>query len=50
MINCKFESIDEFRDIEIFNFYCEMKEKGMLDDSILEILNKRSRDYVRILM
>ncbi len=47
MTNCKFESIDEFRDIETLNFYREMKEKGMSDDSILEILNKRSRDHAR---
>lgn len=47
MTNCKFNNIDEFRDIESLNWYKEMKQAGKDDNELLEILNKRSRDHAR---
>lgn len=47
MTNCKFESIDEFRDIETLNWYNDMKKQGKSDEKLLDILNKRSRDHAR---
>ncbi|MDI3310398.1 MAG: alpha-glucosidase [Thermoanaerobacterium sp.] len=47
MTNCKFESIEEFKDVETLNWYNEMKKQGKSDDELLGILNKRSRDHAR---
>ncbi|WP_082232502.1 alpha,alpha-phosphotrehalase [Halobacillus massiliensis] len=47
MTNPNFESIEQYRDIESLNAYQIMKEKGMQEEEILEILKQKSRDNSR---
>ncbi|MCP3030997.1 alpha,alpha-phosphotrehalase [Halobacillus sp. A1] len=47
MTNPKFESIDQYRDVESLNAYKIMKDKGMDKQEILEILKQKSRDNSR---
>ncbi|MBM7570845.1 alpha,alpha-phosphotrehalase [Aquibacillus albus] len=47
MTNPKFDSIDEYRDVESLNMYRIMKEKGMSVEGILTILKEKSRDNSR---
>lgn len=47
MTDPKFNSIEEYRDVESLNMYNILKEKGMSDEEILEILKRKSRDNSR---
>ncbi|WP_317366818.1 alpha-glucosidase [uncultured Tyzzerella sp.] len=50
MTNAYFNSIDKYRDVETLNKYNELKEKGLSEDSIMEIIKLVSRDNARIPM
>ncbi|MFB4472124.1 alpha,alpha-phosphotrehalase [Oceanobacillus caeni] len=47
MTNPNFTSIEEYRDVESLNAYKNLKEKGMSEKEILEILKQKSRDNGR---
>lgn len=47
MTNPKFNSIDEYRDVESLNIYNIKKEQGMNEEEILDILKSKSRDNSR---
>jgi trehalose-6-phosphate hydrolase len=47
MTDPKFTSIDQYRDVESLNMYTILKEKGMSEEEILEILKRKSRDNSR---
>ena len=47
MPNADFESIDKYRDVESLNYYNILKENGMAENEILEILKIKSRDNAR---
>ncbi|TYS13105.1 alpha,alpha-phosphotrehalase [Rossellomorea vietnamensis] len=47
MTNPKFNSIDEYRDVESINIFNILKEQGKSEDEILEILRHKSRDNSR---
>ncbi|MRX73369.1 alpha,alpha-phosphotrehalase [Bacillus lacus] len=47
MTNPKFESIDEYRDVESINIFNMMRAEGMKEEDILEILKSKSRDNSR---
>ena len=47
MTNPKFESIDDYRDVESINAYNELKNKGCCEKEILNILKEKSRDNSR---
>lgn len=47
MTNPKFESIDEYRDVESINAFKNLKEKGYDEEKILDILKSKSRDNSR---
>ncbi|MCP3027409.1 alpha,alpha-phosphotrehalase [Halobacillus sp. A5] len=47
MTNPKFESITQYRDVESLNAFRIMKEKGMKEEEIIEILKQKSRDNSR---
>jgi trehalose-6-phosphate hydrolase len=47
MTNPKFDSIDEYRDVESLNIFNIMKNKGVSEREIIEILQHKSRDNSR---
>ena len=47
MTNPKFETIDDYRDVESLNAYQLMKESGKPDQEIMSILQQKSRDNSR---
>ncbi|GGB68115.1 alpha,alpha-phosphotrehalase [Fictibacillus barbaricus] len=47
MTNPKFESIDQYRDVESLNMFNLLKEQGLSEIEILEILKHKSRDNSR---
>ncbi|MCM3706565.1 MULTISPECIES: alpha,alpha-phosphotrehalase [Cytobacillus] len=47
MTNPGFDSIDEYRDVESLNVYSILKEKGMAEKEIINILKSKSRDNSR---
>lgn len=47
MTNPKFETIHEYRDVETLNIYEEMKQNGVPEDRIMEIIKEKSRDNSR---
>lgn len=47
MTNPKFESIDQYRDVESLNMFNLLKEQGLSENEILEILKHKSRDNSR---
>ncbi|ARK28958.1 Trehalose-6-phosphate hydrolase [Halalkalibacter krulwichiae] len=47
MTDPAFESIDDYRDVETINYYQIMKEKGLAEDEIMEIIKRKSRDNSR---
>lgn len=47
MTDPKFNHIDEYRDVETHNYYKIMKEKGMSEEAIMEIIKAKSRDNSR---
>lgn len=47
MTNCRFDSIDEFKDIQAHFSYSQMTKKGMSSSEVLSWLNKYSRDHAR---
>ncbi|WP_101842241.1 alpha,alpha-phosphotrehalase [Halobacillus sp. Marseille-P3879] len=47
MTNPKFESISQYRDVESLNAFQIMKEKGMTEEEIIDILKQKSRDNSR---
>lgn len=47
MTNPKFDSIDDYRDVETINSYNEMKADGIDEDLILKIVGSKSRDNGR---
>ncbi|MCL7747735.1 alpha,alpha-phosphotrehalase [Halalkalibacter alkaliphilus] len=42
-----FESIEDYRDVETLNYYRIMKEKGLNEEEIMEIIKRKSRDNSR---
>jgi trehalose-6-phosphate hydrolase len=47
MTNPKFDSIDQYRDVESLNMFKLLKEEGRSEEEILEILKHKSRDNSR---
>ncbi|MBX9972081.1 alpha,alpha-phosphotrehalase [Cytobacillus firmus] len=47
MTNPGFESIEDYRDVESLNVYNILKEKGMTEEEIINILKSKSRDNSR---
>ncbi|MFC3884604.1 alpha-glucosidase [Bacillus songklensis] len=47
MTNVRFESIDDYRDIEIMNMYQEQKEDGIPEEQIMESIYAKGRDNSR---
>ncbi|MFC4402642.1 alpha,alpha-phosphotrehalase [Gracilibacillus xinjiangensis] len=47
MTNPKFETIDQYRDVESLNMYKMKKSEGIPEEEILEILKEKSRDNSR---
>ncbi|MDA1678872.1 MULTISPECIES: alpha,alpha-phosphotrehalase [unclassified Bacillus cereus group] len=47
MTNPKFESIEQYRDVESLNIYDIKREKGLSKEEIIEILKQKSRDNSR---
>jgi trehalose-6-phosphate hydrolase len=47
MTNPKFESITHYRDVETLNYYQIMKDQGMPEQDIMEIIKHKSRDNSR---
>lgn len=47
MLNPDFKSIEEYRDVESKNYYQILKEQGIDEEKILEILKSKSRDNSR---
>ncbi|RBP92102.1 trehalose-6-phosphate hydrolase [Cytobacillus firmus] len=47
MTNPGFESIEDYRDVESLNVYNILKEKGMDEEEIINILKSKSRDNSR---
>lgn len=47
MTNPDFNSIDEYRDVESLNAFKSLKEEGMEENDILDILKQKSRDNAR---
>jgi trehalose-6-phosphate hydrolase len=47
MTNPKFDSIEQYRDVESLNMFQLLKEEGRSEDEILEILKHKSRDNSR---
>ncbi|MEB1809063.1 MAG: alpha,alpha-phosphotrehalase [Bacillaceae bacterium] len=47
MTDPKFENIKEYRDVETLNYYEIMKQKGIAEEEIMEIIKRKSRDNSR---
>ncbi|PLT32949.1 alpha,alpha-phosphotrehalase [Bacillus sp. V5-8f] len=47
MTNPKFDSIDQYRDVETLNYYEIMKQQGKSEKEIMEIIKQKSRDNSR---
>ena len=47
MTNADFENIDRYRDVESLNYYKILKERGVSEDEIINILKIKSRDNAR---
>ncbi|SUM74348.1 alpha-glucosidase [Staphylococcus saccharolyticus] len=47
MTNPRFETIDQYRDVESLNAFKELKSKGYSEEYILKILSQKSRDNSR---
>jgi trehalose-6-phosphate hydrolase len=47
MTNPKFDSIEQYRDVESKNYYNISKSQGKAEDAILQILREKSRDNSR---
>lgn len=47
MTNVRYESIDEFRDVEVFTEYDNMLESGLTEENALSVIRERSRDNAR---
>ncbi|WLR51214.1 alpha,alpha-phosphotrehalase [Bacillus tianshenii] len=47
MTNPKFETIDDYRDVESLNIYNILQEEGKSKEEIIEILKQKSRDNSR---
>ncbi len=47
MTNPYFDSIDKYRDVESINYYNILKEQGVNEETILNILKSKSRDNSR---
>ncbi|RSK29054.1 alpha,alpha-phosphotrehalase [Bacillus sp. HMF5848] len=47
MTNPKYESIDQYRDVESLNMYEILQEKGKSEQEVLDILKSKSRDNSR---
>ena len=47
MTNANFESIGDYRDVESINTYNNLKNKGIKEEEIINILKARSRDNAR---
>ncbi len=47
MTNPDFDRIEDYRDVESLNMYNLKKEKGMVEEEILDILRQKSRDTSR---
>lgn len=47
MTNPKFDSIEDYRDVESINYYQILKSRGISERNIMDILNEKSRDNSR---
>ncbi|WP_017729029.1 alpha,alpha-phosphotrehalase [Halalkalibacterium ligniniphilum] len=47
MTDPKFDSLEQYRDVETLNYFNIMKDKGMEEKDILEIIKRKSRDNSR---
>ena len=47
MTNVAFDNIEDYRDIETLNFYCEMTKKSLPKEKIMEAIYRISRDNAR---
>lgn len=50
MMNCLIDDIVEVKDIEIINMYNERIFFGFIKEEILELINVKGRDNVRMFM
>nr|WP_041808621.1 alpha,alpha-phosphotrehalase [Evansella cellulosilytica] len=47
MTNPHFNSIEDYRDVETLNIFNQLKEEGMAEEDILQIIQEKSRDNSR---
>ena len=47
MTDPKFENISQYRDVETLNYFNIMKEQGVAEEEIMEIIKRKSRDNSR---
>ncbi len=47
MTNPKFDTIEEYRDVETLNYYKILKDKGVSEKEIMDIIKAKSRDNSR---
>lgn len=47
MTNPNFEKIEDYQDVESINIYHQLKEKGVKEKEIIDILKQKSRDNAR---
>ena len=47
MTDPKFENISQYRDVETLNYFEIMKEQGVAEEDIMEIIKRKSRDNSR---
>lgn len=50
MTNAHMDRIEQYRDVETLNIYQELKEKGLEDKIIMEVIKHTSRDNARVPM
>ncbi|TPE70323.1 alpha,alpha-phosphotrehalase [Halalkalibacterium halodurans] len=47
MTDPKFDRIDQYRDVETLNYYDILKEQGLSEEKVMEIIKRKSRDNSR---
>ncbi|MED4080765.1 alpha,alpha-phosphotrehalase [Halalkalibacterium halodurans] len=47
MTDPKFDRIDQYRDVETLNYYDILKEQGLSEEEVMEIIKRKSRDNSR---
>ncbi|MCJ8011776.1 alpha-glucosidase [Paenibacillus sp. KQZ6P-2] len=47
MTNIAFQSVDDYRDVETLNFYKDQMSEGVPEETIMQVIRKKSRDNAR---